>query len=151
MARPRKYKDGFDQNAYYEKNKERINRRRRERYKNNEEVRDTIQERNKNYYKKVSSRRPKQDRRVIVSKGNSYFSMGVLAKKINREPQTVREYHRNGLFPEPSFNDTRGWRLYTQNQVIMLERLFKQYDAKEITKKQLKRAVKEGWNDEDRD
>lgn len=146
MARPKKYKDGFDQNKYYEQNKERINRRRRERYKNNAKVRDNIQERNKEYYATVSKRRPKQDRRVITSKGSNYYSMGVLASKINREPQTVREYHRNGMLPEPSFHDSRGWRLYTRNQIILSEKLFREYDSKKITKKQLKKLIKEGWD-----
>jgi DNA-binding transcriptional MerR regulator len=58
---------------------------------------------------------------------------------------TVREYHNTGIIPQPTHFDTRGWRLYTPEQVALARDLFAKYDAKKLTRQQLIEQLQRGW------
>ena len=145
MGRRKKTESGFNYASYYGKNKEDINRRRRERYRANPELRKRVKKRNEKYYEENKTER--SDRRIVKSKKGVFFSMGVFSKSINRKPQTVREYHRDGVIPDPLHFDTRGWRLYTRSQTLLAKQLFEKYDQKEIPKEELIILLREGWKD----
>ena len=143
MGRHKKTNKGFNYASYYQTHKDKINRRRRERYQTDPKIKDTVRRRNKTYY--TNTRKEPSDRRIVKSKKGNFFSMGVFAKAINRKPQTIREYHRDGVIPDPLNFDTRGWRLYTREQTILAKKLFTSYDKKEITKADLIILLQEGW------
>lgn len=138
-------KQKFNYADWYKKHRAERNRKRRERYQANPRVRRLVKEANDRWYSKVRPDRS-HDRRVIKARGEQYFSIQVFSQKIKREQQTVREYHRSGILPQPTHFDTRGWRLYTKEQVLLAQNLFLQYDAGEITRQELTTQLKEGWN-----
>jgi hypothetical protein len=147
MGRGKSTPAGFVYKTYYEQHKEEINRRRREKYNLNPERRQTVLDQNKDYYRRVR-RKPGASRTVVHSSTGNFFSMSVVATRINRKPATIREYHRQGVLPEPLHYDTRGWRLYTKAQVLLLIKAFADYDAKKLTKAELTQTLAKGWLDD---
>jgi DNA-binding transcriptional MerR regulator len=61
--------------------------------------------------------------------GTRLLSIGKLGEVINRKPDTIRTYHRNGVIPELKHFDSRGWRLYTFYQARLLQRAFTAFEA----------------------
>lgn len=45
------------------------------------------------------------------------FYIGVLAKRLNRTPSTIREWESKGIIPASEFKDKFGKRLYTEEQI----------------------------------
>jgi hypothetical protein len=133
--------------AWYEKNKEELNRRRREKYRKNKKFKKQCQTRSSKYYHAVvKPKKGKVNRRVIrTSKGDSYLTIGAFAKTVGRNPSTIRNMQAAGTLPEPSACDSRGWRLYTVSQARLLKKLFVLYDDKKITRKQLKKLIVKHW------
>lgn len=137
----------FDYKQYYKENRERINRQRRRRYKKDQRYRKTVLQRNSNHYQKVKKSRPPEDRyRIVKSSDGDYYTISIFAKAIKRKAPTVREYHRQEFIPQPIYMDSRGWRLYSQRQVLAAAKLFKLLDNGEISKEELTEKLKEEWD-----
>lgn len=141
----RKSAKPFSQSDYYRRNREKILRERRRRYQADKSYRERIRQRAREIYDESKPERP-SDRHVFSGRnGRKFISIGKLGQAINREIQTIRWYHRTGLFPNPLFHDKRGWRLYSLDQALMLKDLFSQYDAKEISTDELRSRIHAGW------
>lgn len=135
----------FSQTEYYRRNRDKILERRRKRYQDDKEYRERIRQRAREIYDESKPDKP-SDRHVFSGRnGKKFISIGKLGQAINREIQTIRWYHRTGLFPSPLYHDKRGWRLYSVDQAIMLKDLFSLYDAKEITTDELRSRIHAGW------
>jgi hypothetical protein len=53
----------------------------------------------------------------------NYLTIGELARKLGREPQTIIGWERQGLISPPRTRTTRGWRLYSPIEVIKIEKV----------------------------
>ena len=140
----------FDHAEYYRKNREQILAKRKRRYRSDNAYREAILAR-----RRTARRRQREekraagldDRRVIRTDRTTYVSIGRLAGMINRQVQTIRNYHREGVLPEPLAHDSRGWRLYTVSQATMMAQLFRQYDSDTIDRQQLIDQIRAGWEE----
>lgn len=141
----RRGENPFSQTDYYRRNKEKILAERRRRYRKDREYRERIRQRAREVYEESKPEKP-TDRHVFEGRnGQRFISIGKLGQAIDRRIQTIRWYHRSGLFPPPLYHDKRGWRLYSVNQALMLKNLFERYDAKEITTDELRSSIHSQW------
>lgn len=119
---------------YYERNKKRIAERKKERYRRDSAYRKAIRKRTKESHAALRKRRIETgyDRRVLADGTVKYFSIGKIGEIINRSSHTIRAYHKSGIIPDSGHYDSRGWRLYTKEQALILKKLFKKFDKQEI-------------------
>jgi len=118
---------------WYRENRARLSAARKRKYRENKEYRNGARKRARNYYirnKKVM--RPKDRFRIRDADGKNYVTIGRVAKAIGRVVDVVRAYHRRGIIPSTGIVDTRGWRLYTNVQLMLLIKAFKMFDRKEL-------------------
>lgn len=137
----------WDKDWYHNRGgKESIARRRRNRYKTDPAYRALQKKRARDHYKQKKKKLSPVDRTVVRADSGRYLTIGRAAAAINRKVQTVRMYHKNGVFPEAKFFDSRGWRLYTADQVGMLRDQFQRLDSGELSSlAELSRVVKSLW------
>lgn len=105
---------------WYTENKEEYNAKRRERYKANKEQREKARERAARY----RAEQPDIERelfRTYKGKKMRVFSTGQVAAEMNRTPQMLRNWEKEGLIPEAIFPDHH--RLYTVKQKSMILQL----------------------------
>lgn len=123
-----KAKKPFSYKDWYRRNRHSLNERRREKYNTNPAYRARIRRQAQESY--AAKRNPVPvDRRTIVDKtGRKYWSIGRIARLINRKVLTVRQYHKTGVLPQPTYFDSRGWRLYTPSQAALLRMVFRRLD-----------------------
>ena len=130
--------------------KTKLSRKRKKRYKTDPKYRNTVKRRATKYYE--DNKGLPVDRKVFKSKGSNFYSIGKVATVINRNIQTIRTYHTNGIIPKTTHTDPRGWRLYTEHQINLLKRVFSVYDSKsnEELKKlhQVKEILEKEWDNE---
>lgn len=98
---------------WYKKNRDEYNAKRRERYAADEETRQKARERAERY-RKESPKVERQLYRELNGTRVPVFSTGQIAQAMNRTPQMLRNWEREGLIPESSFPDKH--RLYTAKQ-----------------------------------
>lgn len=57
--------------------------------------------------------------KTVTLKGVQYklYYIGVLAKRLNRNPATIRNWEKAGIIPKSEFKDKMGKRLYTEEQI----------------------------------
>lgn len=104
-------------------------------YKNNSLYRQQIREMNHRYYernryvlkmKSTINRRSKVnvsgDKVFINGKEYEVFTIGVLAYKLGRSPQTVRKWERDGMIPTP-LRDPAGRRVYLEEHIDAIVRV----------------------------
>jgi hypothetical protein len=113
---------------WYEKNKEHLNRRRRQRYHKDPNYREKAITRSREDYAAKTINQEKVDRRVFSVDAVKLISIGKLADAIGRKVLTVRRYHMMGVIPQPSHLDSRGWRLYTVDQLRLIVATFDCFD-----------------------
>ena len=134
---------------WYEKNKEEFNRKRRLRYHTDPKYREDRLQEVKRGYRRNQATNIGRDRRVLHANGRRFLSIGRLAEVLNRSVQTVREYHYNGVIPDATHVDARGWRLYTTYQVQLLRDVFRRFDDGDLTSlAEVARVLEEAWNGE---
>jgi hypothetical protein len=127
MAKIKKKPQTFKE--WWDKNKERLNKERREKYHSDPEFRQLAKEKSRRNYRIVRRRDNPVDRYAIRdANGNRYWTIGRIARIINRPIPTIRSYHIAGVLPEPTVVDSRKWRLYTSAQAALLRQAFKALD-----------------------
>jgi len=135
----------FDQKEYYRRNKMRISEARKRRYREDPNYRRKIQRKSRAYKRSKSLGRPKG---IIKSTKGTFFTIGRLSSIIKRKVKTIRAYHRNGVLPNPTHFDTRGWRLYTRHQVRLLVCAFESLDRGELDGlKDIRALVESEWEE----
>lgn len=138
----------FDQRNYYRENKARIAKQRKSRYENDPDYRRGIKSRA--ILRKRANRSEPTEKGVIITSQGTFITIGRLAKFIGREIRTIRTYHRTGILPTPTHFDTRGWRLYTTNQAILIKAAFESLDRGELAGlKDIFGLVNKEWEEED--
>jgi len=113
---------------WYEKNSKELSEKRKKRYIADAKYREERKKLASAYYVANKKRPQPLDRKMIVSGGVEYVTIGKLAERINRSVQTIHGYHRKGVLPDPEAFDIRGWRLYTKEQTEAIEQAFIMFD-----------------------
>jgi DNA-binding transcriptional MerR regulator len=55
------------------------------------------------------------------------FRIGEVAKELDRSPLTVKKWEESGLIPKAK-RDSRGWRYYTEADIIDIKKLLVEND-----------------------
>jgi hypothetical protein len=120
---------------YYEENREAVLDKKKERYKNDPEYRNKIKEASKARRQALAEekkrlgipRKKKGDSPLWfrIQVGNEevpvrMYTVGQLAKRLGRKPQTIRVWESNGLIPEAMYRNTAKDRLYTELQIKLI-------------------------------
>lgn len=113
---------------WYSRNKKDYNQRRKLRYATDPDYRDAVLTRSRQEAEERKARRARNDRRVFRAKKGELVSIGRLAEALGRKVQTVRKYHTDGVIPLPNHFDSRGWRLYTIEQLRAVVAAFDRFD-----------------------
>ena len=58
------------------------------------------------------------------------FSIGTLAKTLNRSSTTIRRWEHLGIIPTTFFTSPRGFRMYSQEQIDLIARCAKEAKIK---------------------
>ena len=132
---------------YYKENREKLLARRRKRYQTDPEYRKLRQRDALGYYNRKVKRAVPSVRTILYRRGRKYFTIGLLAKFIHRDEDTIRRYHRSGILPPTTVKHKDGWRLYTEAQVNLLQRAFQLLDQedKKINLQTLRDLVRRKW------
>lgn len=132
---------------YYRKNRAKIATKRRSRYRTDPNYRRTIRLRSHLIYHKKRQGVPPKDRQVMLAEGERLITIGKLAQLIGRDITVIRKYHRDGIIPDPTHFDSRGWRLYTRAEVSVIQLVFRMKDQKSIKGglKTVKEEIAKRW------
>jgi len=131
---------------YYAKKKAEINRRRRERYWEDEAHRKGLQDAARTRYRTLYSSVDKHAGYTVKRKdGVPLFSIQYAAGVMGRSPEMIRAWEKNGLIPKTSYTDSRGWRLYTSDQIDLLGIAIKNFKSKQWDKDMVKKFLFENW------
>lgn len=114
---------------YYEENRDEINRKRRQRYNNDDDYRDRSLAASKRYREKrrkkgrVRVARLGQARSHETGDGGKIqlFSVGVFSSFIGRSAQSLSHWERRGIMPYTPYRDTRGYRLYSRGMMQVVK------------------------------
>lgn len=157
--------NGFDYKEWYDKNKEEISRRRRERYKNDKKYRSKILRKNREYRERNSNKkrnRRKDDTNTkepvvmdVTLAGVTYRKkmvyVGDLANAVNRSVATIHKWERSGLLPvtpfrTESYDDHGSFRLYTEDMVDAVKKVVdKRGDRVYYTDTSFRMEVESKW------
>lgn len=110
-----KNREGF--RRYYKQNRDEYNAKRRERYAQDKEMREKAKERAREY-RAASSPVERKLTRELNGRRVQVFSTGQIAQEMNRTPQMLRNWEKEGMVPESIFPDKH--RLYTAKQKRMI-------------------------------
>jgi len=125
---------------WYQKNRKKLSKRRRERYKADPGYREQVLEHTRVYRTKARKK----------AKPRPGFSVTEAAVRIGRTAQTIREWEKRKLIPKT--RDDRGYRRYTSQQVGLLRVLGKTLDDHRyhrVTSDKVaavRASVKANWN-----
>lgn len=77
----------------------------------------------------------------------SFFTLGELAKKLDRQLQTLRKWEREGIIPEAQYRSKTGRRLYTEAQINAITETVDKYGLKQgqIIPVEFKEEVKDAF------
>tara|TARA_B100001094_G_scaffold298274_1_gene322019 strand:+ start:781 stop:1248 length:468 start_codon:yes stop_codon:yes gene_type:complete len=142
---------------WYEKNKEKRNLERREKYARDVVYRQACKDHAKSYRERKPSGDIKTTRArkpVLVEEGGSLrrcWTLAHLANKVERSPATLRSWIRKGLLPETplrtSTKDVRcKARLYTDGQIQVIKTALQKRGRLKTGDMSFRKEVEEGWS-----
>lgn len=110
---------------YYLDNREELLADRRRRYQEDVEYRGRVKQQARSHY---HQRRNAKKESEVVAVERELFPISRLAKAISRKVETVRDYHKKGILQDSYYRDSRGWRMYTRDQILALVQIFSAFD-----------------------
>lgn len=136
----------FDYKEWYDENRDRLSIKRKRRYWSNEKHREAIRGRARSYY---NSHKKHPTCSIMIKAdedGNLYYTIGKLSRLIHKAECTIRKYHLMGIFPKIDHFDSRGWRLYSQKQVKLIVKVFRDFKRKKLrTLQDVKKELHKNW------
>lgn len=130
---------------YYRDNRSELLADRRRRYQEDVEYRGRVKQQARLHYRRKHTTKEKQ----AVAVERKLFPISKLAKAIKRKVETVRDYHKKGILQDSYYRDSRGWRMYTRDQILALVQIFSAFDNPgnfELTSLQdVAKKIKEVW------
>ena len=152
--------------GWYEKNKEALSQRRKERYHKDKGYRDKVLEQNKDYRAKKSQERPAQPkvkvrtpkhRKPVVMNVEIYGKLqevsmvhvGAFARAIGRSVPTIHQWERVGLLPKTPFTligKNKQERLYTAEMIGVVRKVLSTRGTTVSASDLLfRQEIEEGW------
>lgn len=63
-----------------------------------------------------------RSKKIRLPSGNiiDVYPIGVLAKALNRSSLTIRRWEKKGIIPDTFFTDSRGFRMYSMEQINII-------------------------------
>jgi len=133
---------------YYEDNKREISFARKMKYRNDPAYREKCRRKaRERYRKKLRSPDKKLGYTIKHIDGIPVFSIKYVLGVINKGRDFLETWERRGCIPKSTYVDKRGWRLYTQNQIDLLDYAIGQYDEKQWTMQEVKSYLSKHWGD----
>ena len=134
---------------YYEDNKTIISELRKIKYWTDLEYRERVKAKARRYYrKKLKSNDPdkKLGYTVKVVDGLSLYSMKYALAIIKKSRDFLLSWESTGHIPKSIYTDSRGWRLYTEYQITLLDMAVEKYDERDWNKEQVRAFLFANWN-----
>jgi len=140
--------DTYYQKKYYEDNKELISDLRKIRYHMDRKYREAVKRRSRQRYRKrFRSPDKKLGYTVKVVDGVPLFSVKYVLQVIAKSRNFLDVWELNGNIPKSTYIDSRGWRLYSQRQIDMLDTAIGKYDNKEWNKEEVRKFLELNWEE----
>lgn len=137
------------QKTYYEENKELISELRKIRYHTDPKYREKIKRRSRARYRKsLKSPDKKLGYTIKVIDNTTLFSVKYVLGVINKSRDFLDDWESSGHIPKSTYVDPRGWRLYSQEQIDLLDIAIGMYDRKEWNKEQVRMFLTSKWEGE---
>jgi hypothetical protein len=83
---------------------------------------------------------------IKVMDDETLFSVKYVLGVINKSRDFLDVWESTGHIPRSTYVDTRGWRLYNQQQIDLLDMAIGMYDKKEWNKEQVREFLTAGWD-----
>ena len=142
---------------WYEKNKEKRNRERRERYAKDAAYRQACKDHAKSYRERKPNgdiKTTKERKPVMIEVSGQTrrcWTLAHLASKIGRSPATLKSWIRKGLLPEtPLRTSTESGRckarLYTDGQIQVIKAALQKRGRLRTGDMGFRKEVEEGWS-----
>lgn len=131
---------------YYRDNRAELLADRRRRYREDATYRGRIKQQARSHY---HQRRNAKKESAVVAVERKLFPISKLAKAVKRKVETVRDYHKKGILQDSYYRDSRGWRMYTRDQILALSQIFSAFDNPDnfeiVSLDDVAKKVKEVW------
>ena len=110
--------------TYYQKNKQKIKAQRRVRYKKSEAVRKYHYDQTNAWKKANPQRKGERSNRTVMlgENGEHLFTARYACAAFGYSENYFRTLCLRGVIPQASYRDSRGWRLYTADQIALLKK-----------------------------
>jgi hypothetical protein len=136
------------QKQYYEENKELISDLRKLRYRTDPAYREKLKRRsNARYRKRLKSPDKKLGYTIKVVDNTTLFTVKYVLGVIDRSRDFLDAWEAAGRIPKSTFVDARGWRLYNQHQIDLLDLAIGKYDQREWNKNQVGEYLNTNWGE----
>ena len=135
---------------YYKDNKQTISELRKIKYHTDKEYRERVKAKaRRNYRKKLKPKDPdsKIGYTVKVIDGISLYSMKYALNIIKKSRDFLLSWESTGHIPKSTYTDSRGWRLYTEYQITLLEMAIGKYDDRVWNKEQVREFLTTNWEE----
>lgn len=137
------------QKQYYEDNKELISELRKIRYHTDIKYREKIKRKSRARYRKsLKSPDKKLGYTIKVIDNTTLFSVKYVLGVISKSRDFLDDWERSGHIPKSTYVDSRGWRLYSQHQIDLLDIAIGMYDKREWNKEQVRMFLTNKWEGE---
>lgn len=132
---------------YYNKRKELISQRRKQKYWSDSDYRASVRNLSRNRYRTTAkSTDPKIGYTVKRSDGIDLYTIKYAAQVTGKKEETIRSWEKTGIIPASTYTDSRGWRLYTAAQIELLANAFRRHNSGEWTKEIVRDYLKNNWD-----
>lgn len=138
---------------WYEKNREDVAERRKDRYENDPEYREKVLERSAQYRERqrevtqVRVPRHQKPRMFDMDGGEvALYSIGAFASYINRSVQSINHWESNGLLPRTPYRvGKRGFRYYSAEMMEVVRRIVGNKRRLFPVDNEMGDAIREAW------
>lgn len=137
------------QKQYYKDNKDLISELRKIRYHTDPKYREKIKRRSRARYRRsLKSPDKKLGYTIKVIDSATLFSIKYVLGVIRKSRDFLDDWERSGHIPKSTYVDSRGWRLYSKQQIDLLDIAIGMYDKKEWNKEQVRIFLTDKWEGE---
>jgi len=134
------------QKEYYRENKELISDLRKIRYQTDPAYREKIKRKSRaRYRKRLKSPDKKLGYTIKVVDGMTLYTVRYVLEVISKSRDFLDMWESTGHIPKSTFIDSRGWRLYSEHQIDLLDIAIGMYDDKEWNKEQVREFLTSKW------
>lgn len=131
--------------SYYERNREKILQRKRERYANDDAYREKVKQ------SSASRRKPEKQKktpmRIEVGGFTAYvYTVRLLAERVGKSVSAVNYWQKTGTLPETPFVNGQGHRLYTDGMIATVEEAVIRWPRPPAGDEVFRKFVLDGWS-----